>query len=207
MRPTIIASIYLLLLLALLTPAAHADPNDSTNVTVPTHHNVTHHNVTVTMPTNITGLPITCPLPTWTAKFKPNNDFRLTAAFSRESAYVNETSLYDTTTTHYSKRLSELRSKGWLLHILRERVVDNKVYYTAVWRLTGENHTEVYGFEKADFLVKIKGLRQQGWRIDILNQYVLDNKVYYTAVLRKSNIDDVQGIPSLQILQGLRNVI
>ncbi|RUS27947.1 hypothetical protein BC938DRAFT_482536 [Jimgerdemannia flammicorona] len=166
MRPAIIASIHLLLLLVLLARASNAVP---------------YANFAVT----------TCQPPMWTDS---PTTIRLTTEFVRYDVNVEETSVYDKPFHAFLVQFNELSHKGWGLHVLRARVSGTNVLYTGVWRRTQIPEETVFGLEWPAFWAQFTKLWWEGWRLEILTQYVLNDKVYFSAVWRKPmiSVDEVR---------------
>ena len=68
------------------------------------------------------------------------------------------------------------------LKALDTHVVDDQVYYNAVWQPSTSNDVAVFGWAYSDFLPKANDMGNSGWRLTLLNSYVLNGQVLYDAV-------------------------
>ncbi len=68
------------------------------------------------------------------------------------------------------------------LTALDTHVVDDQVYYNAVWQPGTSNDAGIFGWAYDDFVTKFNDMRSNGWGLVLLNSYVLDGQVLYNAV-------------------------
>ena len=68
------------------------------------------------------------------------------------------------------------------LTALDTHVVDDQVYYNAVWQPGTSNDAGIFGWAYDDFVTKSNDMRSNGWGLVLLNSYVVDGQVLYNAV-------------------------
>ncbi len=120
----------------------------------------------------------------------PKPLFRCSAVFEKSTA--NESQVYDYTYEKFKAKYDDLWAKGMRVKILKNRVVNGVVLYTAAWKPSTDAEVQVYGWSYDDFKKKYDELFPQGWRVDILNNFVVNGKVLYTAVWHKSSVGEYQ---------------
>jgi len=76
------------------------------------------------------------------------------------------------------------------LKTLDTHVLNNEVYYNAVWQPSTSNDVAVFGWAYDDFIAKSNEMWNSGWRTTQLNSYVLNGQVLYDAVWQPSTSND-----------------
>jgi hypothetical protein len=76
------------------------------------------------------------------------------------------------------------------LTALDTHVVDDQVYYNAVWQPGTSNDAAVFGWARSDFLSETDYMWNNGWRTKLLNSYVVDGQVVYDAVWQPGTSND-----------------
>jgi len=116
----------------------------------------------------------------------------ITAAWMQDTA--GEIQVYDWKYSDYKTKYDQIWPQGWRLSIIKTRVINNEVRYTAVWRQPSNiGEYQVYGYQYNDYRARYDALWPQGWRLQLLSQYVIGGQVKYTAVWRQiGSVDETQ---------------
>ncbi|RUP45120.1 hypothetical protein BC936DRAFT_148587 [Jimgerdemannia flammicorona] len=169
MRPAIIASIYLLLLLALLAPEAHAT-------------------ATKTVKNDPTVALTACKPPTWTG----NPSAILTAVFVQNN--VEETSwvaFVHPPSTRYRQQGGSLHNSVTETGVSEIQVYGGICIWSSIVILT-LLQSQPHKYKYNDYRAKYDELWPQGWHLTTLENYVYNNEVLYSAVWRKSTVEEIQ---------------
>ncbi|MEM9004751.1 MAG: M12 family metallopeptidase [Cyanobacteria bacterium P01_F01_bin.86] len=121
-----------------------------------------------------------------------NDQVRYNAVWYKSRSSIGEIQIYGWKYQDFRAKYDELWPQGWRLHILKNYVIKNQVFYTAVWRRSKRAEIQVYDWKDQDLRAKANELWPQGWRLRIVNPYVVNGQVLYSAVWYRSNRGDIQ---------------
>ncbi|RUS32404.1 hypothetical protein BC938DRAFT_475490 [Jimgerdemannia flammicorona] len=206
MRPADIASIYLLLILALLAPTAHSQTANATTCQPPTWTSNPDTMMKLTAALVLSNDSETSvfdlPHPNYQAKYdelwsqgwrvkvlrarvSSGNQTLYTAVWRQTGEY--EAQYYGLEFAAFKAKYDELSGKNLGMEFLTQYVVGDAVYYSAIWRPVPANTSEMQ-----DFKAKYDQLYLQGWRLHILETYVHKAQILYSATWRTSTVDENQ---------------
>lgn len=115
------------------------------------------------------------------------------SAVWRQDGNIGEIQVYGYKYADFKAEYDKLWPDGWRIYLLSNYVINNVVYYTAVWRKSGNlGEMQYFSLEFDDYKEKNAALSKDGWRIYLLNNYVVNGKVYYTAVWRQDKGPEMQ---------------
>src|SRR6185312_1746992 len=95
----------------------------------------------------------------------------------------SEIQVYGWTYPDYRKKYDELWPLGWRLYILQSYVVNNQIYYNAVWRKWMGGEFQLYNGTPSEVKARSNSLGDS-WQLYILQPFVYQGAVRYNAVWR-----------------------
>jgi hypothetical protein len=76
------------------------------------------------------------------------------------------------------------------LKALDAHVLNDQVYYNAVWQPGTSNDVAVFGWAYDDFVTKANDMLNSGWIMTQMNSFVLNGEAYYDAVWQPGTAND-----------------